>query len=737
MRRSLISTPLSLLLAILLSILPFSSAIRLIESKSLSPCQDNSNFTASLFNVVFTPDNRTLGFDVVGISSIAGNITAELRVIAYGFTALKQVLDPCRMADLKGFCPMNTGQIDLNSNIQVSEEVIKSIPALAYNVPDLDGTVRIYINNTDGVSVACVEAQLSNGKTVDQKAVSWITAVIAGLGLLASAISSGLGHSNTAAHVAANALSLFGYFQAQSITGMIAFPLPPIVQSWTMNFNWSMGIIKVRFMQRIFTWFQQSTGGTPSTLLSELSTTSVSIQKRSAEIVHKLMMRAYYQSIARSNKDNSINEVNRVVVVKGIKRVSFKSGIEVTNLFMTGLSFLIIFVVMVALGVAAFKGFCEAAVKFEWMKREKFLDFRENWKIVLKGIMYRLVIIGYPQMAVLCLWELTVIDSPAEVVLALFFFFSMTAILSWACWKVYQFAKRSIHKNPADILYSDNDTLNRWGFLYVQFKATAYWFIGPVLFYILIKAMFISFGQKNGTIQAVALVLIELAVLVAVSWYKPWMDKRTNIFNISICSINFLNAIFLLVFSNLFNQPKIVSGVMGVVFFVINAAFALVLLILVLISSIYAIVSKNPDVRYERMQDDRASFIKSQTQLALPTELNALGATARGDKDPRGYDEMGPLSPGAGSRKQFDAGVAHPPVSANSMHPPTNREPPHSPIDPSEPLVYGDSSHRGYGESRDPFLANRSATSSPSPYGRYKQSNNPSPWHVGAGYEQH
>jgi hypothetical protein len=253
--------------------------------------------------------------------------------------------------------------------------------------------VRIYINNTDGASVACVEAQLSNGKTVDHKAVGWVTAVIAGLGLLASAIASGLGHSNTAAHVAANALSLFGYFQAQAMTGMIAFRLPPIVQSWTMNFNWSMGIIKVRFMQKIFTWFQQSTGGTPSTLLSELSTTSVSVQKRSAEIVHKLMMRAYYQSIARSNKNSAVNEVNQLVVVTGIKRVSFKANIEVTNLFMTGLSFLIIFVVMVALGVAAFKGFCEAAVKFQWMKSDKFLDFRENWKTVLKGIMYRLVCI--------------------------------------------------------------------------------------------------------------------------------------------------------------------------------------------------------------------------------------------------------------------------------------------------------------------------------------------------------
>jgi len=43
----------------------------------------------------------------------------------------------------------------------------------------------------------------------------------------------------------------------------------------------------------------------------------------------------------------------------------------------------------------------------------------------------------------------------------------------------------------------------------------------------------------------------------------------------------------------------------------------------------YAIFSKNPDIRYQPMRDDRGSFIKSQS--ALNTELDALGATARGE----------------------------------------------------------------------------------------------------------
>ena len=272
MRFSSLSKPAWLSLTTILSLAPVASPMRLIESESLNPCQANSSFTATLFNVIFTPDNNSLAFTILGVSSISGYVTAEIDVIAYGYTAVKQTLDPCS-SHLEGLCPMNTGQINIQSNIDIPSSVEKDIPSITYGVPDLDGLVKVYIkNNVTGVSEACVEAQLSNGKTVDQKGVGWTTAVIAGLALLASAVTSGLGHSNTAAHVAANALSLFGFFQAQAIIGMTSVPLPPIVASWTQNFQWSLGIIRVGFLQSICIWYQRATGGTPSTLQTTLNT---------------------------------------------------------------------------------------------------------------------------------------------------------------------------------------------------------------------------------------------------------------------------------------------------------------------------------------------------------------------------------------------------------------------------------------------------------------------------------
>lgn len=553
------------LLLLAATALPFVSAERRIESKSLNPCQADSSISATRFNVAFTPNNRSLAFDIEFVSTFTANVNVELELLVYGYPAMKQDLKPCDQKNtIEGMCPMNAGNIKIKSNLDISPDIMSKIPGVFYTIPDLDAVVRIKISKDDTKEqLGCVEAELSNGKTVDQKAVAWVTAVIAGIGLAASAITSGLGHSNTAAHVAANAMSLFGYFQAQAYLGMCAVPVPPIVASWTQNFQWTMGIIRVGFLQRLATWYQRATGGTPTTYLRRLAYISIDVQKKLRRSLDAMPMtkRAVYgtnqalHAFAR-RADDEPQHAQRIVL-EGIKRVGFKANIEPTNIFLTGYIFFVIFVVFVAIGVIAFKFICEGLVKAGKMKHDQFTDFRNGWKTVLKGILFRVILIGFPQMMVLCFWELTVRDSAGEVVLAIFTLVTMISILAWASSKVVRIAQRSIamHKNPAYILYSDPVALNKWGFLYVQFKAAMYYFIIPSLVYILIKSMFVGLAQGSGTAQAISLVVIELALLVGVSVLRPYMDKKTNGFNIAIAAINFLSSIFLLVFTEVFKQP--------------------------------------------------------------------------------------------------------------------------------------------------------------------------------------
>ncbi|QKX59583.1 uncharacterized protein TRUGW13939_06720 [Talaromyces rugulosus] len=629
-----------LLLAVL-SFLRHVVADDYLRSTSLEPCMDDSLITASLFDVTYFPGNSSIMYNINANASVTGNVSMSLQVIAYGYYLDPINVDPCAgdTSLSSNFCPIETAgaPLELQATSSVPKDILKNVPSVAFTVPDLDGKVRIYINSTTvGRRVACVEAELSNGKTVYQKAVGWTLAVVAGVALTASAIASGLGFSNTAAHVAANALSLFGFFQAQAMYGMTAVAMPPIVEAWTQNFQWSMGIIRVGFLQTLSTWYQQSTGGTPSLILQSLSVTSVSVQKRSlelAEIAENFTKRALHTLTARSSTETFPGNV----IFKGILRVGFRAKIEPTNIFMTGLIFLAVFFMLVVLLIVLFRLYTRLAVRLGWMRHETFADFRNGWTSVMRGILFRLILIGYPQMAVLCLWELTRRDSVAEIILAIVMIVSMTVILFWAAFRVVRLAKRSLtmHRNPAYILYSNPKFLHTWGFLYVSYRATAYYWVFPTLIYIFVKGAFIGLAQGSDITQAIGLLIIETTALILACIFRPWMDKKTNTFNIAIFAIYFVNAVFLLMFTSVFDQPAIVNSVMGVVLVLYNAIFALVLLIMVLVSAAYAIFSKNPDLRYEPVRDDRGSFIRSQTQLDVNKELDALGATARGeDKHP-------------------------------------------------------------------------------------------------------
>lgn len=637
-----------LLSAISSLLIPTVSASRLFESQSLDSCQSTNVFTVNLFQIAFSPDNGTLTIDVKGATSITGNVILKVDAAAYGYTFLKETVDPCTMGvAFAGFCPLNLPQIDFDTTYNnISSSVTNSIPGIAFQIPDLDATVTVHLYKANDLttSLACVRSRISNGKTVNQDGVKWATALIAVLGLIGSALVSGLGHANTAAHVSLYAASLFNYFQGLAIVGLCAIPLPPIVQAWTQDFNWSLGIIKVKFLQKFATWYQMSTGGTPSTILATLESKSVQVAKRALEGGSRLLGHA--RSLYPRTAPIATTESGEYIVT-GIDRAAFRANMEPTNLFLTSVIFYCIFIILALIGLCIFKLLCELALRRRWFPSQQTLlqEFHDKWRVTLKGVIFRLILLGYPLMTILCLWQFTQNDSPGEIFLALIFLFGMTIALALAAFNVIKVAKRSIriHRTPAYLLYSDATVLNKWGFLYIPFKATAYFYIVPTLAYILLKGIFVGLVQGSGKAQAFALIIIEAAALVGASFARPWMDKPANAINISICVVNFLNAVFLLIFTDIFKGPGLLIGITGMVFFFLNVIFALVLLILVLVVVTVSLVRKDPESRYHPIADNRGSFIKSQTNL-VSTELDQLGLTARGglenEKDMHSHDLM-------------------------------------------------------------------------------------------------
>jgi uncharacterized membrane protein len=157
---------------------------------------------------------------------------------------------------------------------------------------------------------------------------------------------------------------------------------------------------------------------------------------------------------------------------------------------------------------------------------------------------------------------------------------------------------------------------------------------------------------------------VEIIFLAFMCWQRPYMNKQTNGFAIAIASINAFNMLLMIFFSDVFGLPGLANGVLGVAWFVINAVFALVLLILITISCCYALFSKNPEARYQPMRDDRSSFIRNAKESS--TELDALAANLKGDgKDVKEWGNEGRL----GAQSPEEQYGRFRPMSQSSLRP--------------------------------------------------------------------
>ena len=608
---------------ILLSLLTTQSlAKRNLVATSMVTCKENSQLSPNNFDVVFNPDDRSLHYTVDVATEMDGFIYADIDVWAYGFKVITKTVDLCSL-NWKQFCPVHPGNIQIDSIEYISKEYTDEIPGIAYTVPDIDGYAKVRVYSDQGEYLACMQIFFTNGKTVTHNGVKWVTAIIAGIGLLVSAVMSTFGNSTAASHIAAVTVSLFLYFQSVVVVSMEhVHRVPPIAASWAENLAWSMGLIRVSFMQKIFRWYVQSTGGTPSLYLTS-KTLSILAQKRFDSFVPSFLKKrdVYYDDNAIIVVDNDsgggdddddgvlFGNVN-TLIFRGIERLGHRLGIENTSIVCTGFTFF----VLCGYVLAGFIIFCKCAVDLcirnGWMKKNKFQGFRRGWNVILKGALMRYIYIGFTQLLVLSFWEFTRNDSPAVVLIACLFFLLPTALMVLAAYRTISFARRSIRErdNPAALLFGDERVLHRYGFFYTMFKAKFYWWNIVVLSYIFVKAAFIGFSQGSGKLQALVIWFADLAYVIGLCYYRPYLDKRTNIINICISVVTVLNSFLFLFFSDLFGQPYKVSAVMGWIFFILNAAFSLILLLMILFFTGLALLSKNPDLRFKPAKDDRNSF---------------------------------------------------------------------------------------------------------------------------------
>lgn len=602
-------------------------AKRTLVATSLVTCMENSQLSANAFDITFNPDDRSLHYSLSMATQIDGYIFAEVDVYAYGFNIITKSIDLCSL-NWKQFCPLHPGNVQIDSVEYVSTEYVDMIPGIAYQVPDIDAYARVRIYNNESEYLACVQAYFSNGKTVSQVGVKWATAVIAGIGLLLSALLSAFGNSTAASHISANTMSLFLYFQSVVVVAMEhVHSVPPIAAAWSENLAWSMGLIRISFMQRIFRWYVQSTGGSPSLYLT--STTISVLTQRSFDYLNSFELFKRATNVLYGNAN--------VLIFRGIKRLAYRVHIENTSIVCTGFTFFVLCGYVLAGFIMVCKYATELSIKCGWIKSNRLIEFRKNWRVALKGSLLRYIYIGFTQLTILSFWEFTQRDSAAVIVIACLFIILSVGLMMWAAYRTTYFARRSIemYNNPAALLYGDEHVLHKYGFFYTMFNANHYWWNIVMLSYVFLKALFIGFAQGSGKAQSLAIFIFDLCYFVAIIYYKPYLDRPTNIMNIFISTVTLVNSFLFMFFSDLFNQSYKVSAIMGWVFFIMNAAFSLILLLMILAFALMMIFSKNPDLRFKPAKDDRTSFQRhymkegAAVNSSVANELLALGDVAR------------------------------------------------------------------------------------------------------------
>ena len=145
----------------------------------------------------------------------------------------------------------------------IPPEFASQIPSIAFSVPDLDGQATLKLKAADGgQDLACIQSGVTNGKSLEVPAVSYIAVGIAGAALLLTGLSALGSAGAVGGHSPSPSFgAVLGWFQSMQMNGMMSVNYPPIYRSFTKNFAFSGGLISWNSMQTSIDGFRNSTGG--------------------------------------------------------------------------------------------------------------------------------------------------------------------------------------------------------------------------------------------------------------------------------------------------------------------------------------------------------------------------------------------------------------------------------------------------------------------------------------------
>jgi hypothetical protein len=585
-------------------------ASQILSTSGFSTCGNNSAITVQNLDLSYNADTLVVTFNVAGTSTKSMNVTAQLDVTAYGISVYQRSFNPCDSSTyVQQLCPVPEGHFSATGVQTIPASYASQIPSIAFSVPDIAAQATLQLNALDGgANVACITSEVSNGKTVNVPAVSYVVAGIAGAALLVGGVGA-LGAAAGASAPGAGTLSpsfveVITFFQGVAMNGMMSVNYPTIYRSFTKNFGFSTGIIPWTAMQTSIDNFRNATGGNltedsvqylkNATLVFQDATKSSSKAKR--DIMRAVLLtRDSLSTSTDANTTTSSNSTQTVqTVVAGIKAYVEELSVPQANTFMTVLLIVACVIAAIAVGILLLKVILETWALFASFPK-KLTGFRKHYWGTMARMIVQLILLLYGIWVLYCIFQFTHGDSWAAKTLAALTLTAFTGVLAWFTFKIWQTANRLKRMDgDAAALYENKDFWLKYSMFYDSYKKDFWWLFVPAIAYMFAKGCVLAAADGHGLTQTIAQLIIECLMLALLVWNRPYERRSGNVINIFIQIVRALSVICILVFVEELGIAQTTQTVTGVVLIAVQSLLSAALAILIMVNALIMMCKENP-----------------------------------------------------------------------------------------------------------------------------------------------
>ncbi|KAI0423184.1 hypothetical protein F5X98DRAFT_6081 [Xylaria grammica] len=595
----------------------------ILVTSGFNNCNNNSDITVDNVDIKYNNADKTVTFNVAGTSSKEQNVTAWLTVTAFGQDLYHNEFNPCSPATfVQQLCPVPPGHFGANGTQAIPPEFVDKIPAIAFQLPDVAAQAKLELTSLDDNStIGCVQSEVTNGKTVNVPAVSYVAAGLAAGALVlggASAISAAVSGAAAGAGSSVGGVGtisptfgeVFGVFHGFALNGMMSVQFPQVYRSFSKNFAFSTGLIPWEAMQISIDNFRAKTGGNLTRDSVELlQKTTLVFPDGSTSSANGTLFRRAFNDITSLTLRDIDTQVNSTVTggnganptessirtaVSGIQGFVNTLSVPESNTFMTVLEIIAIVIAAIIVSILLVKVILEAWALFGRFP-ESLADFRKHYWGSIARAVTSLILLLYGVWVLYCVFQFTRGDSWAAQTLAAVTLALFTGILAFFSWKIWSIARKLKDvEGDTSSLYEDKLYWRKYSLFYESYKKGRWWLFMPVIIYLFVKGTVLAATDGHGMIQSIATLIVEGLFLILLLWSRPYERKSGNIINITIQVVRVLSVVLILVFVEEFGIAQTTQTVAGIALIAVQSALSVTLAILILWNAIVSLCKQNP-----------------------------------------------------------------------------------------------------------------------------------------------